>query len=96
LATATAAAATAAAPTPTAPAPADSPADVDAAREELLQLHGKWAKSMTDASPDPKDTRKAGPPLTEDESRRLYELHYLAEGLEIPVRKKAAPKPSDA
>ncbi len=54
-----------------------APADTTALRDELAKLHDKWGVSMTDASPDPKDKRKAGPPLAADESKRMHELHYL-------------------
>ncbi len=54
-----------------------SPEERAAHREEFEELHKRLADSMTDTSPDPKDPRKLGPPLTKAEQLRLHELHYL-------------------
>lgn len=54
-----------------------SPEEREANRAELDALLALQGLAMTDASPDPKDPRKQGPPLTPDQQKRLHELHYL-------------------
>jgi hypothetical protein len=70
---------TAPTPSPSVPRPKAQPKAPDKAalRGEFDGLHAAWAKAVTPASDDPKDTRKLGKPLTPDESKRLHELHSL-------------------